>query len=258
MAAMINPLDLSGKTILVTGASSGIGRDTCTLLSQLGATIVLSARRVDQLEKTLGMLADGDHLVCPFNVCEVRDTAAWMREVVKKSGPLDGVAHVAGITNTEAIRFLDFAKMEQLIDLNLKAPLAIANAFRQKTVRRAGVPVSMVLVSSVAAIRGYPGLSVYSATKGGVNSLMRTLAAELAKEMIRVNSVVPGLVRTEMVEELGAKHVSADAVQASWDAHPLGEGRARDVSNLIAFLLADASRWITGTSMVVDGGLTAN
>lgn len=87
---------------------------------------------------------------------------------------------------------------------------------------------------------------------------MRTLAAELAKEMIRVNSVVPGLVRTEMVEELGAKHVSADAVQASWDAHPLGEGRARDVSNLIAFLLADASRWITGTSMVVDGGLTAN
>ncbi|MEN3940212.1 SDR family oxidoreductase [Prosthecobacter sp. SYSU 5D2] len=257
MPAIVNPLDLSGKTVLVTGASSGIGRDACILLSELGAKVILVARRQDELVKTLESMTGEGHHYYSFDVTQVRETAAWMKTVAVECGPIDGIVCAAGATNTEAIRHLDFDKMDHLMDLNFKASMAMVHAVRQKQVRRKDGGLSVVLVSSTAGHKGFPGLSIYAATKGAIDAAVRVLAIELARESIRVNSVVPGLVQTEMVISYEQNVAGKNAVKAGFDLHPLGAGFPRDVSNALAFLLSDASRWITGTSLVVDGGRLA-
>jgi NAD(P)-dependent dehydrogenase (short-subunit alcohol dehydrogenase family) len=257
MAAIINPLDLTGKTILVTGASSGIGRDACILLSELGAKIILVARRESELQRTLGMMSGEGHCACAFDITHIRQIANWMEQVAADCGPLDGLLNSAGETNTESIRALDFDRMDRLIDINLKANFALVHAVRKKSIRRRGSPLSIVLISSVSGHAGFPGMTVYAATKGGVDAATRTLAIELAKESIRVNSVVPSLVGTEMVLGGLVDRVGQEAIETSAGAQPLGLGRPRDVSHAIAFLLSDAARWITGTNLVVDGGVLA-
>lgn len=258
MAAITNPLDLTGKTILVIGASSGIGRDACILLSELGAKVVLAARREDELQKTLSLMSGEGHRAYTLDVTEVREISPWVDRVAAECGPFDGLLNSAGATNTEAIRALDFDKMDHLIDLNLKSNFALVHALRKKHVRRRGATLSIVFISSVAAYAGFPGLTVYAATKGGIDAAVRTLAVELARESVRINSVAPGLVETEMVISYRQNVAGDKAVQAGTDRHPLGLGRPRDVSNAIAFLLSDASRWITGTSLTVDGGRLAD
>lgn len=257
MAAITNPLDLTGKTILVTGASSGIGRDACILLSELGAKVVLVARREDELQKTLSLMSGEGHRAYTLDITQVREISPWMDRVAAECGPFDGLLNSAGISNTEAIRALDFDKMDRLIDLNLKTNFALVHALRKKHVRRRGATLSVVLVSSISGHAGYQGTSVYAATKGGVDAATRALAIELAKESVRINSVVPGLVATEMVLEGLAKRVGQESIEASGNSHPLGLGRPRDVSHAIAFLLSDAARWITGTNLRVDGGILA-
>lgn len=257
MPAIANPLDLTGKTILVTGASSGIGRDACVLLSELGARVILASRRMDSLNETLGQMHGDVHAIRTFDFSHTRSILSWLKSVAADVGPLDGIIHSAGVTNTEAIRHLDYEKMDHMIDLNLKSGLALVHASRNKQIRRQGSAMSIVFISSTAAHTGHVGLAVYSATKGGIEAATRTLAVELAKENIRINTVAPGLVETEMVTSFRDNLAGSEAFKKGTDTHPLGLGKPRDVSNAIAFLLSDASRWITGTSLVVDGGRLA-
>jgi NAD(P)-dependent dehydrogenase (short-subunit alcohol dehydrogenase family) len=254
MAAIINPMDLSGRRVLVTGASSGIGRDTCILLSELGARVVLVARDEERLQETLKQMRPGDHLVRAFDITRHDDTSDWMSQIAVACGPLFGLVHLAGISHTEALRFLDLAKLDEIIDVNLKSAFSLCRAFRQKNVR-VRPQARIVLVSSVSAIRGYSGMSVYAASKGGVYSMVAPLAHELAREDIRVNCVVPGLVRTEMAAAIEI-HRPAEEWAAVEKAHPLGVGQPRDVSQPIAFLLSAAANWMTGQALIVDGGLT--
>lgn len=257
MPAITNPLDLTGKTILVTGASSGIGRDTCILLSELGAEIILVARRVDALQQTLSLMHGDGHTIQIFDFARTRDIVPWVKQVAAEHGPIDGLVHAAGESLTEAVRFLDYDNMDRLIDLNLKSNLALMQAIRLKQVRRQNSTLSVVLVSSISGHAGYQGTSVYGATKAGIDAIARALAIELSKESIRVNSIVPGLVATEMVLNDLADRVGKEAIDSSGESHPLGLGKPRDISNAIAFLLSDAARWITGTNLVVDGGILA-
>lgn len=254
MAAITNPMDLSGRTILVTGASSGIGRDTCVLLSELGATVVLVARNEDRLKETLGLMSPGSHVIRPFDVTRTDLADAWMREIASQVGRLDGLVHAAGMTHTQALRLLDWNDYDRLLNLNLKSSFALMKAFRQKPVR-AQTTASVVLISSVAAFQGYPGLSIYSATKAGVVALARNAAVEFSRESLRVNCVVPGFVETAMTSS--AKDYLGDAQWEKTAAdHLLGLGKPRDVAHAIAFLLGETGRWITGASLVVDGGRT--
>jgi NAD(P)-dependent dehydrogenase (short-subunit alcohol dehydrogenase family) len=254
MASTLNPLDLTGKTVLVTGASSGIGRDTCVVLSQLGATVVLTGRDQSRLEETLALMQPGDHIISAYDVTKHNETSQWMAEIAARTGALFGLVHLAGISHTEAIRFLDMDKLEEVLDLNLKSAFSLVKAFRQKNVR-SNPEACVVLTASVSGIRGYPGMTTYSASKGGIIAITRPLALELAKENIRVNCVVPGLVHTEMTVEM-QKHRPAKEWEAVKQAHPLGMGTPRDVSLPICFLMSPASAWMTGQAIVVDGGLT--
>lgn len=253
---MVNPLDLTGKTVLVTGASSGIGRSVAVLIGQLGARVVLSGRDEARLNATLLTLpADGGHFVAPFDLSATEGIAGWLQQVSNQVGPLHGLVHCAGVMATAPIRFMTAGAAESLMRVNWLTAWALAKGFRQKNVF-AGKNGRIVFVSSVHAVAGQAGVTAYAASKGALLSLTRALAVEFAPERINVNTVLPGLVRTEMMAAM-EKDLTAEQMQAIEAKYPLGIGEPLDVAQAIAFLVSEASRWITGTVLTVDGGYTA-
>ena len=252
---MLNPLDMTGRTILVTGASSGIGRETAISLSRLGARVVLVAHNRDRLEQTLKQLEGTGHGVEPFDLGQYEASPQWMCSLTGTHGLLDGLVHSAGVQSTSPLRALDAKQVENLWALNVLACLWLAKGYRQRGLNNPGG--SVVFISSVAGLVGIPALSAYGASKGAVISLTRSLAMELARETIRVNCVVPGLVKTEMIEET-THRLPPENITALAREYPLGFGEPIDVANAIVYLLSPASKWITGTTLVVDGGYTAH
>lgn len=252
---MINPLDLTGQTILVTGASSGIGRETARLISQLGARVVLVARNEERLAETLRSLDGGGHMVEPFDISSADEIPRWLKRISTSSGPLHGLVHSAGIHKLRPLRVLTAKTVEDTMRVNVGAALGLAKGFCQKGV--CAPSGSIVFLSSVTALAGQAGNAAYAASKGAVVALTRALAVELAGDRIRVNCVAPGVVTTEMGQGL-LEMLTPEQRGALEAMHLLGFGSARDVSYAIAFLLAGTARWITGTVLVADGGYTAH
>jgi NAD(P)-dependent dehydrogenase (short-subunit alcohol dehydrogenase family) len=252
---MINPLDLTGQTILVTGASSGIGRETARLISQLGARVVLVGRNEERLAETLRSLDGGGHRVEPLDLTLVDEIPRWLKNISASSGPLHGLVHSAGIHKLRPLRVLSAKTAEDILRINVGAAIGLAKGFLQKGV--CVPPGSIVFLSSVAGLTGQSGMAAYAASKGAIVALTRALAVELAGESIRVNCVAPGVVATEMGQSLLGM-LTPEQSAALEAMHLLGFGSARDVSYAIAFLLAETARWITGTVLVVDGGYTAH
>jgi len=247
-------MDLTGRTILITGASSGIGRETALLLSQSNARLILVARNRDRLEQTQAALEGPGHQVEVFDVTALDEIPAWIKGLVSRLGPLHGVVHSAGVFEVVPLRILTAAKLEEILRVNLSAALFLARGFRQRGCHADGA--SLVLLSSVAGLRGYAGLSAYTAGKSALLGVTKSLAVELAGDGIRVNCVAPGLVSTAMSTQVEEQTLRENKGIES--EYPLGIGLPRDVANGIAFLLSDASRWITGTTLMIDGGYCAH
>ena len=240
---------------MVTGASAGIGRETAILLSRLGAKVVLTARDPVRLAETSGLLEGALHRVAPFDLGQIDAIPPWMKVVVAESGPLHGVVHCAGVQSALPLSQVNGSEMDNLLRINVASAVALAKGFRQKTVRshKGG---SLVFVASVMGLVGSPCRSLYSASKSAIVGLTRSLALELVRDGIRVNCVAPAFVKTAMLDQMCALQGSAQtSLMAA--AHPLGFGEPRDVACAIVFLIADTARWITGTTLVVDGGYTA-
>jgi NAD(P)-dependent dehydrogenase (short-subunit alcohol dehydrogenase family) len=250
-----NPLELTGRTIVVTGASSGIGRETACLLSQLGARVVLVGRNEERLAETLRLLEGDGHRAEPFDLSSTDEIPRWLKNIAASFGPLHGLVHSAGIHKLRPLRVLSAQTVEDAMRINVGAAIGLAKGFCQKGVCAPGA--SIVFLSSVAALAGQAGLAAYAASKGAVVSLTRALAVELAGQRIRVNCVAPGVVTTEMGQSLLAA-LTPEQCAALEAEHLLGLGSPRDVSYAIAFLLAGTARWITGTVLVADGGYTAH
>ena len=251
---MLNPLDLTDKNILVTGASSGVGRETAILLSQLGARVILVARREEELLKTKDLMCDNNHIVVPFDLINIDQISTWMKKVAAEVGGLHGLVHSAGIQIIRPVRFITQEDVTNTFSVSINAAFMLSKAFRQRDVFCKNS--SMIFLASVAGIVGGSGLTIYTASKGAIISFVKSLALEFARDEIRVNCVAPGMVQTEMLANWGAS-LTDEQRNKNLEDSPLGVGAPRDVANSIAFLLSDAARWITGTTLVVDGGYTA-
>ena len=250
---VFNPMNMQDRFILVTGASSGIGRATSILLSRLGARLILVGRNLDHLFETEKQLEGDDHRVSQFDLTDVTRIAGWLKELVADRREISGLVHCAGIQIVSPIQFLKIQDIDTLLDVNLRSCFGLAKGFRQKRVGAQNG--SIVFLSSIMALVGQRGTSAYCASKGAIVALTRALALELAP--MRVNCVAPGTVETPMTEKFRSQ-LTQEQFEEVIKMHPLGLGGAMDVAHAIAFLLADTARWITGTTLVVDGGYSAH
>lgn len=244
---------LDGKTILVTGASSGIGRACATGISQLGGRVIATGRDENRLNETIGQLQGDGHSSTVFDLSNIEQVSEWVRGLADKQGQLHGLVHMAGIHLSRPLKVTEQSIVNEIFQINVNSAIGLAKAIRHKKVR--GNPCSIVLAASVAGMVGEAGISAYSATKGAIISLTKSLAMELARENIRVNCVSPSIVQTPMTELLNREY-TPEQLAAIEARHPLGIGQPEDVAGPVAFLLSDAAKWITGTNLVVDGGYT--
>ncbi|MWV46625.1 SDR family oxidoreductase [Paenibacillus sp. HJL G12] len=251
------PYSLNSKTILITGASSGIGRETAVVLDQLGATLILTGRNKESLEETkLSLDATKPHIIAPFDLNSTSDIKAWMKDLTKQYNILiDGVVHSAGLHKTIPLRLGDLAHYDQLMNINLYAGTALLQCMLSKKVGKSGF--SFVFMSSIMGAVGQSGISAYSASKGAINAFVRSAALEVADKNARVNSIAPGFVKSEMSEN-SFSLLTIEQQEKIIEYHPLGIGNPKDIAYGAAFLLSDAAKWITGTVLTIDGGYTCH
>ena len=252
---MNNPFSLKNKNILITGASSGIGRQCAITFSQLGANVILIARNKERLKDTFNKLEKGNHLIISQDITEYDKLEQIIEYSVEKIGRISGFVHSAGIEMTLPLRSMQPSYYEKMFSVNVIAGFELAKIIsKKKYLYKNGA--SFVFISSVMGILGQLGKIGYCSSKGSLISGVKAMALELAFKKIRVNCILPGVVETEMSNEMFQK-LSEESKKNIVDMHPLGLGMPEDIANASAFLLSDASRWITGSNLIVDGGYSA-
>lgn len=248
-------INLDGKNIVITGASRGIGRQCAITASKLGANLCLIARNKELLEETIKELEKGNHQFHAADVTDFGQINQLIDSSVKKFGKIDGFIHSAGIESTIPLKMMNLEIYLKLFSVNVISGFEFAKTISSRSVINPNGG-SIVFIASVMGLVGQSAKVGYSASKGAIIAGVRSLALELAARKIRVNSVSPGMVQTDMANEIFS-NVSEEEKQQVINSHPLGMGKPEDVAALCSFLLADASRWITGTNIVIDGGYTA-
>ena len=249
-----NPFSLEGKTIVVTGASSGIGQQCAITCSQMGAKVVLIARNEQRLAETLSQMDDKGHLSVPFDLTDFVGLKAKVKEIVSEVGSVDGLVNCAGVSTTLPLKLMDAQKMDEFFRTNVFSAIELTRHFCQMgNVRKEGA--SIIFLSSIMGMVGDNGKSLYSMTKGALLSAVRSLACEYARRTIRFNAISPGAILTPINQDL--PHMKNPEARAALEAkHLLGLGETSDIANACVYLLSDASRWVTGQNLVVDGGYT--
>ena len=242
-----NPYSLLGKTILITGASSGIGKTTAIECSKMGAKCVITGRNEERLQETYDQLEGAGHVQIIADLA----TTEGIEALAEATPELNGLVNNAGISNTKPIGFIKQGDLGSVFAANAFAPIMLTKMLLKK--KKLLNNASIVFISSAAAMNPDVANSVYSATKAAVASFSRSCAKELAGKFIRSNSVHPGMVKTSMTENLV---VSQEDQEKDMQRYPLKRyGLPEDVAWAIVYLLSDASSWVTGISMVVDGGI---
>ena len=253
----MNKFDLDGKNIIIAGASSGIGYRTAVICAEAGARVILFGRRLELLEKCAQECPD-PAAVLPVKVDLTDDKALEqaVADAALKAGKFHGLVYSAGSKASAATRSVKCLASEDLLSdyrINVAAGLKLAGTISlKKYVAEEGA--SFVFISSVNAHTGTPGISSYSATKGALLSAARSLAAELAGRHIRVNTVSPGYVPGTGLTQTSFVQMTPDIRKRIIDNHPLGMGTTDNIALPIRFLLSDASSWITGADLIIDGG----
>lgn len=245
----MNPFDLSGKKILVTGASSGIGFETCRAIVRQGGTFVAVARRTDFLEKLIKECGNQNSFIAA-DLSQMDDIKA----IVETIENIDGIVHSAGIVSLAPVKFYSEQLMNEMRSINFDSITYLVNLiFKKKKINKGS---SIVLVSSVAGLFGMKGNGIYAASKGALIAISKVWANEFAISKTRVNCVSPGMVKTEITSK-SIENLSLEVIQEDEKKYPLGYGTPEQVADPIVFLLSDASSWITGQNLVLDGGRTS-
>ena len=244
---MYNPYSLIGKTILVTGASSGIGRATAIECSKMGATLILSGRNEDRLKETRELLAGDGHQYFPADL----STEEQIKQLCCSIPEINGLAHCAGVSSLMPIMGLNEQKLHNVFCTNYYAPALLTKHLIKAKKLQLGA--SLVYVGSISGISNVAtALSAYGSSKSALNSFVQYAALELSGKQIRCNSVLPGRVETTLLQN---QTMSNEDIQKDIERYPLKRyGTSIEVAQSIVYLLSDATKWITGTSITIDGG----
>lgn len=246
---------LYNKKIVVTGASSGIGAAIAELCAELGAKVLLLGRDEKRLNQIWSRLKGEGHVVLATDITSYDLLEEYLTAVLKTFGQVDGMVHSAGIEMTRPLKMLKPKNLSDVFEINVTAGLNLARILT-KSNNWCADGGSIVYISSIVGEVGQPGKIGYSASKGALIAAAKSMALEFATKRIRVNCILPGMVRTPMSESL-LESLSNEARDNIEKMHPLGIGRVEDVSGACCFLLSDVSKWVTGTSMIIDGGYSA-
>jgi NAD(P)-dependent dehydrogenase (short-subunit alcohol dehydrogenase family) len=245
---MYNPFSLENKNILVTGASSGIGRSIAIECSKLGATILITGRSKERLLETMKSMEGDSHKLIIANLTSTDD----INKLTDSLPKLDGVVHNAGDgSNRQLCKYISSSNLEDTISINLFAPINLQKAILQK--KLLSNEASVVFINSRATFSPSSGNAVYSASKGGLLAYSKVLALELAPRKIRVNSICPGMVWTDLV--LSESSISIETHELNQKSYPLMRyGNPNDIAFLTIYLLSDTSKWMTGSTIDITGG----
>lgn len=251
---MINPTDLKDKTVLITGASDGIGRATSIIISKLGAKIVMVARNKEKLQTTIDMLEGKNHRWYSYDLKKIEGIELFVKKLVTENGLFNGFVHCAGISNMRPLKMTNYGFLHDMMLINFYSFVELTRCLSKKGNYHQGM--SIVGISSISSIRGYKSKTAYCASKAALDGAIRAMAKELGVKKIKINSIVAGSIKTKMFERF-KERIGKDESNSQFDEYCLGLGEPSDVANAIAFLLSDNSRIITGTGLVVDSGVTS-
>ncbi|MGK0186240.1 MAG: NAD(P)-dependent dehydrogenase (short-subunit alcohol dehydrogenase family) [Verrucomicrobiales bacterium] len=248
---MTTAFHLTGKIIAITGASSGIGQRCAQECAKMGANVIAIGRDETRLKETVHSLHAGDHVHFAGDL-----TAEGMVSRLTDSLPdsVDGIVHAAGLSEYQLARFVRKPLFDELNRINYEVPfLLTVELLKKRKIAKGG---SIVFIASVAGLIAAPANAVYGGTKAAIISVSRHLAIESAPSGIRVNSIAPGMVNTPMTDRAREK-LPPGALEANEKLYPLGYGEPEDVAHATVYLLSDAAKWVTGSTLVIDGGYSS-
>ena len=242
------PFDLQGKTFLVTGASSGLGRQICIRISEMNGTVILTARNRERLEETLKAMSGEEHRILTADLTKQEDIADLVKELPK----LNGVVYSTGVSIIAPTGFITEADYSNTFKTNFEGSMMLSNALirRKKIVKNA---CSMVFISSISTQYPFVGGALYVSAKAAMEGYARVLALELAPKGVRVNCVSPAFVKTQMLDQT-ASDFSDEVVQKIEGRQLMGLGEPDDVAYPVIFFLSDAAKWVSGTNLILGGG----
>lgn len=251
---MKDPFSLADRNIIITGASSGIGRQCSIDISNRGANVILIGRNIEELEYTKTLC--NKNIKCSvfaFDLSDLSEISELIKGIVDKRGAIDGFLHAAGIQKTLPYGNFKMEDYESIYKVNFLSAMEIIKHISKKKNRKENS--KYVLISSITGVIGRPGVVAYSASKGAIISAVRTLSIELASKGININCISPGTILTPLMQDM-MDSLTEEQRQKRKDGFLLGLGEPSDIANSAIFLLSDASRWITGQNLIVDGGYT--
>ena len=243
---MENVFSLSGKTILVTGASSGIGRAVAVLCSKMDAKVIITGRNTQRLDQTLSLMQGCNNISVTGDITKKND----IHTIVDGLPSLDGIVHCAGIGHRKVCKQLEEVDIDNVMDINFKAPVMLQTEILKR--KKISKGASVVFVASIAAESPSYGNAIYSASKGALISYANCLGLELAQRQIRVNVISPAMVWTDLILN---DSVTKEQLQEDEKKYPLKRyGQPQDVANLAVYLLSDAASWMTISNVKITGG----
>jgi NAD(P)-dependent dehydrogenase (short-subunit alcohol dehydrogenase family) len=248
---MNNPFSLENKTILITGASSGIGKATAIECSKMGAKIIITGRDLKRLKETYNELDGEGHLIFQADLIIKEEFDALFNSITK----LDGLVHSAGVSGHLLFNYLKEEQLNEMMDINFKIPTLLTHQLLKQ--KKINLGASIVFINSTSGIMSsYIGGSIYSASKGALNGLIKGLALEYAPKKIRFNGVMAAMVETPI---MGKSDVTQEQLVLDKQKYPLKRyGRPEEVAYAVIYLLSEASAWTTGTNILLDGGRTTS
>jgi NAD(P)-dependent dehydrogenase (short-subunit alcohol dehydrogenase family) len=244
---MSTMFSVSGKRVLVTGASSGIGRTIAITLAEQGAEVTIVGRNKQRLEETMIAMPGSSHEMIVADLTSKEDLKSLPEKV------FSGVVFNAGVVEYLPVKFITEEKIRKVFDTNFNSTVLLCQQLlKNKLVSRPG---SLVFMSSISSKLGVSGTALYASSKAAITAFSKVVASEVATQGIRSNSICPGIIVTPMTENAKTLTSSQEVSEAE-KAYPLGYGTTTDVAALVVFLLSDASKWMTGSELIFDGGLT--